>query len=62
MYSLFAVPTGTLKAKLQKTIERLGGPVFVPHLTLLGPIHLDTSAVVQRTRQFANQQKVLNSQ
>jgi 2'-5' RNA ligase len=56
-FSLWLVPDGAAADAYQAVIDRLarehGGPVFPPHLTLLGSITIDESEVLERARILA---------
>lgn len=58
-YHLFLEPAGTLREQLQDTIaslaEEFGGPVFMPHVTVLGPfIPESESAAIEHAARLAN--------
>jgi 2'-5' RNA ligase len=56
-YSLWLVPEGEKREFYQKLIEDLGrkyeGPVFVPHITVIGNIRMTEEEVLSRTRKLA---------
>jgi hypothetical protein len=56
-YALWLVPTpdsaGALAPPMAWLREQFGGPVFAPHVTLLGRITGDESLLVARTRELA---------
>ena len=56
-YSLWLMPEGKDKEKLQIMIRELSDkyttPVFPPHITLIGGINLDKEDVVEKTRQLS---------
>jgi len=56
-YSLWLMPPGGLRRKLAKTICRLAeeckGPVFEPHVTLVGGIEKSEKEMVRKTAELA---------
>lgn len=56
-YSIWIIPQGNTKKVLEKEVSRLvkeyGGPLFEPHMTLLGPIDEPEREVVKKTKKLA---------
>ena len=56
-YSLWLVPEGTAGERLAETVRSLGaryhGPVFPPHVTLVGSFSGDRAVLMERSRQTA---------
>lgn len=57
-YSIWIIPPQPLYSQLENTIDTLArkynGPVFEPHMTLLGNIDRDLSEVKQKVKEVAN--------
>lgn len=57
-YSIWIIPPEPLYSQLKNTIDKLAkkyrGPVFEPHMTLLGNIDKDLSEVKQKVKESAN--------
>lgn len=60
-YTLWLIPKGESYDKFAGLIKKLaneyGGPIFVPHVTLLGDIKLTESEMIKRTSQLVKSQK-----
>lgn len=60
-YTLWLMPKGKIYTKFVQLIKKLGteygGPVFEPHVTLLGDIELTEPVMIKRTQQLAKDQK-----
>lgn len=60
-YTLWLVPTGKEYPRFSELIRKLakeyGGPVFTPHVTLLGEIILPEAEVIKRIEQLVLNQK-----
>lgn len=60
-YTLWLVPQGEVYNKFSTLIKKLaseyGGPVFVPHVTLLGDIELSEDEMVKRMKQLIMDQQ-----
>ncbi len=61
LYSLWIIPSPDTKKRLKKIIIKLSkkydGPVFEPHMTLLGNIQSEESECVKNTKVLASQIK-----
>lgn len=61
LYSLWIIPSPDTKKRLKKIIidlsKKYDGPVFEPHMTLLGNIHSEESECVKNTKVLASQIK-----
>lgn len=59
MFSIWLVPPKPLHTKLTAIVEKLareyGGPVFEPHLTLIGGVPMDEEPLIEKARQLATQ-------
>ena len=57
VYSIWLVPEGGKREFYQKLIEALGrehkGPIFVPHITVLGNIRMEEEEVLLKLRELA---------
>ena len=60
-YALWLMPKGEIYKKLADLIKKLGseygGPVFEPHVTLLGDIELPEEEMIKKTAQLVKNQK-----
>lgn len=60
-YTLWLIPIGEAYAKLSNLIkglaEEYNGPIFEPHVTLLGDIEITEEEAIQRTGQLVSDQK-----
>jgi 2'-5' RNA ligase len=56
-YSIWLMPSGKINEELKKTISKLShefaGPVFLPHVTLLGNLDSDKQELLSHTQQLA---------
>ena len=60
-YTLWLMPKDKIYTKFAQLIKKLGaeyrGPIFEPHVTLLGDIELSESEMIKRTKQLVQGQK-----
>lgn len=60
-YNLWLMPKGEVYKKFADLIKKLGGeyggPMFEPHVTLLGDIELPETEMIKRTEQLVKDQK-----
>lgn len=60
-YALWLMPKGKIYTKFAQIIKKLGqeygGPIFEPHVTLLGDIELPEEEMIKRTAQLVGGQK-----
>lgn len=58
LYSIWVIPPEPTYSQLKKTVEDLSstysGPVFEPHMTLLGDIAKDLAEVEKKTKELAS--------
>ena len=61
LYSIWIIPPEPFYSKIEKTVNFLSkkykGPVFEPHMTLLGNIEMPLSQLVQKTKKLAESTK-----